>query len=104
MTTFDKREQAFENKFVHDEEIRFKATARRNKMLGNWAAAQLGMTEDATEAYANELVTIGLENQSDDILRRVSKDLAQKNISVEMITLKMEEFYHCALEQIQAGN
>ncbi|WP_439923065.1 DUF1476 domain-containing protein [Nitrobacter sp. JJSN] len=104
MTTFDKREQAFENKFVHDEEIRFKATARRNKMLGNWAAAQLGMTEDAAEAYANELVTIDLENQSDDILRRVSKDLAQKNISVEMITLKMEEFYHCALEQIQAGN
>jgi hypothetical protein len=104
MATFDKREQAFENKFVHDEEIRFKATARRNKMLGNWAAAQLGMTEDAAEAYANELVTIDLENQSDDILRRVSKDLAQKNISVEMITLKMEEFYHCALEQIQAGN
>lgn len=105
MTTFDRREQAFENKFVHDEEIRFKATARRNKMLGNWAAAQFGLTEDAAEAYANELVTMDLENQSDDdILRKVSKDLAQSNVSVEAIALKMDEFYRSALEQIQAGN
>jgi hypothetical protein len=105
MTTFDKREQGFENKFVHDEEIRFKATARRNKMLGNWAAAQIGLTEDAAKAYANELVTTNLENQSDDeILRKVSQDLAQKNVSAKLVTLKMEEFYHFALSQIQAGN
>jgi hypothetical protein len=105
MTTFDKREQAFENNFVHGEEIKFKATAMRNKMLGNWTAAQLGLAEDAAEAYAKELVTMELENQSDDdILRKVSKDLAQKNISVEVIRLKMEEFSRCALQQIQAGN
>lgn len=105
MTTFDKREQGFENKFVHDEEIRFKATARRNKLLGNWAARQLGLTGDAAVAYANELVTADLENQRDeDTLHKVSKDLSQKGISEQQIAKQMEEFYHFALEQIQAGN
>lgn len=74
-------------------------------MLGNWAAAQLGLTEDAAGTYANELVTTNLGNQSDDdILRKVSKDLAQKNVSAQVVALKMEEFYHFALSQIQAGN
>jgi hypothetical protein len=66
MTTFDKREQGFEAKFIHDEELRFKAMARCNKMLGNWAAGQLGLTGDAAVAYANELVTANLESQSSD--------------------------------------
>ena len=66
MTTFDKREEAFEGKFVHDEELRFKATARRNKLLGNWAASQLGLTGVAALAYANELVSAHLENQKDE--------------------------------------
>jgi hypothetical protein len=105
MTTFDKREQGFESKFVHDEELRFKATARRNKMLGNWAAGQLGLTGDAAVAYANELVTADLENQRDeDTLRKVSKDLLQKGISAQEITAKMEQLYLVAVEQIQAGN
>ena len=105
MTTFDKREQGFENQFVHDEEIRFKATARRNKLLGNWAAAQLGLAGDAARGYADELVTADLGNQSDDdTLHRVSKDLAPKGISEQQIAMRMEEFYRFALEQIQAGN
>lgn len=105
MTTFDKREQGFENKFVHDEEIRFKATARRNRLLGNWAAGQLGLTGDAARAYADELVTADLGNQSgDDTLRKVSKDLAPKGISEQQIANRIEEFYRFALEQIQAGN
>jgi hypothetical protein len=105
MTTFDKRERGFESKFVHDEELRFKATARRNKMLGNWAAGQLGLTGDAAAAYANELVTADLENQADDdTLRKVAEDLRPKGISAEEITAKMEELYRSALEQIQAGN
>jgi len=105
MTTFDKREQGFEAKFIHDEELRFKATARCNKMLGNWAAAQLGLTGDAATAYANELVTANLESQnSDDTLHRVSKDLASKGISEQQIARRMDEFLHIALAQIEAGN
>ena len=61
MTTFEKREQAFEAKFIHDEELRFKATARCNKMLGDWAAAQLGLTGDAAASYARGLVAADVE-------------------------------------------
>jgi hypothetical protein len=105
MTTFDKREQGFENKFVHDEEIRFKATARRNKLLGDWAAGQLGLAGDAARAYANELVTADLESQRDeDTLHKVSKDLAPKGISEQQVASRMDEYYRFALEQIQAGN
>jgi hypothetical protein len=104
MTTFDKREQAFEAKFIHDDELRFKAAARCNKMLGNWAAGQLGLTGDAAVAYANELVTANLENQtSDDTLRRVVNDLASKGISKQLVAQKMDEFLHAALAQIEAG-
>jgi hypothetical protein len=103
MTTFDKREQGFEAKFIHDEELRFKATARRNKLLGNWAAGQLGLTGDAATAYANELVTADLGNQSSP-LRKVSNDLAQKGISEQQVAQRMEEFSHIAIEQIEAGN
>ena len=105
MTTFDKREQGFEAKFIHDEELRFKATARCNKMLGNWAAGQLGLTGDAAVAYANELVTTNLQSQTgEDTLRKVLKDLAPKGISQQQIAQKMDEFLGAALQQIQAGN
>lgn len=105
MTTFDKREQGFEAKFIHDEELRFKATARCNKMLGNWAAGQLGLTGDAAVAYANELVTAELASQSSDaILHRVSQDLAKKGISKQQVAQRMNEFLHKALEQIEAGS
>jgi hypothetical protein len=105
MTTFDKREQGFEAKFIHDEELRFKATARCNKMLGNWAAGQLGLTGDAAVAYANELVTTNLESQTDDdTLRKILNDLAPKGISRQQAAQKMDEFFHIALAQIEAGN
>jgi hypothetical protein len=105
MTTFDKREQGFEAKFIHDEELRFKVTARCNKMLGSWAAGQLGLTGDAAVAYANELVTANLESQtSDDILRKVSKDLAPKGIAQQQVAQKMDEYLHAALGQIEAGH
>lgn len=105
MTTFDKREQGFENKFVHDEEIRFKATARRNKLLGDWAALQLGLAGDAARTYTNELVTADLANQRDeDTLHKVSKDLAPTGIPEQEIADRMDEFYRFALEQIQAGS
>ena len=105
MTTFDKREKGFEAKFIHDEELRFKAMARCNKMLGNWAAAQLGLTDDAAVAYANELVTGNLESQSsDDILHKVSKDLAAKGIAEQQVAQRMDELFRVALEQIEAGH
>ena len=105
MTTFDKREQGFEAKFIHDEELRFKAVARCNKMLGNWAATQLGLTGDAATAYANVLVTANLESQSaDDTLRKVANDLAPKGISEQQVAQRMDEFLHLALQQIESGN
>ncbi len=104
MTTFDKREQGFEAKYIHDEELRFKAAARCNKMLGNWAAAQLGLTGEAAANYANDLVTADLESQTmDATLHRVSKDLAKKGISEQQVAKRMNEFLHVALEQIEFG-
>jgi hypothetical protein len=105
MTTFDKREQGFEAKYIHDEELRFKVMARCNKMLGDWAAAQLGLKGDVAANYAKELVTADLENQtSDATLHKVAKDLAQKGISEQQVAKKMNEFLHFALEQIESGN
>lgn len=79
--------------------------ARCNKMLGSWAAGQLGLTGDAAVAYANELVTANLESQtSDDILRKVSKDLAPKGIAQQQVAQKMDEYLHAALGQIEAGH
>ena len=105
MTTFHKREQGFEAKFIHDEELRFKAVARCNKMLGNWAAAQLGLTGDAAATYANELVTANLASQTtDETLHKVSTDLAGKGISEQQVAQKMDAFLHLALQQIEAGN
>jgi hypothetical protein len=104
MTTFDKREQGFEAKYIHDEELRFKAMARCNKMLGDWAAAQLGLKGQAAADYANDLVTTDLENQTTDAtLHRVAKDLSTKGISEQQITKKINEFLHIALEQIESG-
>lgn len=105
MTTFDKREQGFEAKFIHDEELRFKAIARCNKMLGNWAATQLGLSGDAAASYANELVTANLGSQTtEQTLHKVSKDLAPKGVTEQQIARKMDEFLHVALAQIEAGN
>lgn len=104
MTTFDKREQAFESKFVHDEEVRFKAIARSNKLLGNWVAAKLGLTGEAATRYANGLVTAELEHRSgDDTLHKVARDLAPKGVSMQDVASKMDELLHVALEQIKAG-
>ena len=105
MTTFDKREQGFEAKFSHDEETRFKVMARSNKLLGNWAAAQLGLSGDAAVTYANELVTANLESQtSDGTLRKVTKDLAAIGISEQQVAEKLQEYTRIALEQIEASS
>ncbi|WFU37445.1 DUF1476 domain-containing protein [Bradyrhizobium sp. CB82] len=102
MTTFDKREQGFEAKFVHDEELMFKATARSNKMLGIWAAGQLGLSGDAATRYSTELVTANLENKTvDHVLGKVSTDLSGKGISPEQVAQKLQEFLHQAVQQLK---
>ena len=79
MSTFDDRENAFESKFAHDAEMQFKAEARRNKLLGLWAAALLGKSGDEAEAYAKEVVTSDFEEAGDeDVFRKVCGDLGDK--------------------------
>ena len=103
MTTFDKREQGFETKFAHDAELMFKATARSNKLLGLWAAAQLGLGGDAAARYAAALVTDNLESHTtDEILDRVSGDLAGKGITQAQVAAKLQECLHQALGLIEA--
>ena len=101
MTTFDKREEGFEKQFAHDEELRFKAMARRNKLLGLWAASVLGKSGAEAEAYAKEIVMADFEEPGeDDVFRRVQKDLASKGITDQQIRTKMSEFLAQAAEQI----
>ncbi len=79
MSTFEDRENAFENKFAHDAEMQFKAEARRNKLLGLWAAELLGKTGDDAEAYAKDVVKSDFEEAGDeDVYRKVSGDLGDK--------------------------
>lgn len=79
MTTFDDRENAFENKFAHDAEMQFKADARRNKLLGLWAAGLMGLEGAAAEAYAQEVVKSDFEEAGhEDVYRKVSGDLGGK--------------------------
>ncbi|MCP3389831.1 DUF1476 domain-containing protein [Bradyrhizobium sp. CCGB12] len=103
MTTFDKREQGFEAKFAHDEELMFKATARSNKLLGLWAASQLGLSGDAAASYATALVTDNLERQTiDDVVNRVSDDLAAKGVAREQVAQKLLECLRQAMHQLEA--
>jgi hypothetical protein len=102
MTTFDKREEGFEKKFAHDEELKFKAFARRNKMLGMWAAGVLGKSGPEAEAYAKEVVMADLEEPGDnDLVHKLTKDLVGKGIAEPQIRAKMTEFLAQAVEQIK---
>jgi len=103
MTTFDKREEGFEKKFAHDEELKFKATARRNKLLGLWAAAMLGKTGADADAYSKDVVAADFEEAGDDdVVRKVVKDLAGKATEAD-IRSKMQELLAEAVKQIQTG-
>ena len=95
MTTFDDRENAFENKYAHDAEMQFKAEARRNKLLGLWAAELLGKVGDEADAYAKEVVKADFEEAGDeDVFRKVSADLGNKadeaTIRKQMAALMVE--------------
>src|SRR3954464_11153984 len=106
MTTFDKREEGFEKKFAHDEELRFKANARRNKMLGLWAAEKLGLAGPAAEMYAKEVVVADFEEAGDDdVLRTESKDFKAKGVaqSHQQIRQTMDALKAGDLDQLKAG-
>ena len=106
MTTFDKREEGFEKKFALDEEQRFKAEARRNKLLGLWAAEQLGLSGEEANAYAREVVAAEIEAGGEaGVLRKVTGDLAGKGAAIpeQQIRIKMQELMTQAVAQVKAG-
>ena len=105
MTTFDAREQAFENLFAHDEELRFKTINRRNRLLGLWAAGRLGLDDKETKHYAQTLVMTDIEHHSDDdILHMILDDLHEAAIEITQAELhaKMQELLPVAHQQVMA--
>jgi hypothetical protein len=106
MTTFDKREEGFEKKFALDEEQKFKALARRNKLLGLWAAEKLELRGDAAASYAKTVVAAEFgEGGSADVVRKVMSDLAIKGVAVteQEIRAKVTELAALAAAQVKAG-
>lgn len=105
MPQFDDREKAFENKFVHDQELAFKAMARRNKLLGLWAAAQMGITGPSADEYAKEVVKADFQEAGDeDVFRKVRGDLDAKGVDVSdhQIRREMETLLDTARQQIMS--
>jgi hypothetical protein len=103
MTTFDQREAGFEKKFALDEEQKFKAEARRNRLLGLWAAEQLGLSGDAASAYSSEVVAADFQESGDgDVLRKVANDLSAKGVTEQQVRLKMDELMATAILQVKA--
>ena len=106
MTTFDKREEGFEKQFAHDEELKFRAEARRDKLLGLWVAEKLGLSGDAAKDYAKAVVAADFEEAGDaDMVRKVMGDLAAKAVAMTeaQIRAKMDELMVQAIVQVKAG-
>ena len=105
MSGFDKRREGYESKFAHDQDLKFKATARRNKLLGLWAAEKLGLSGSAAEDYAKEVVKADFEEVGEeDVFRKVRTDFDAKKVDVSdhQIRREMEELMAKAVEQIQS--
>ncbi len=106
MTTFDKREEGFEKKFAHDEELKFKAAARRNKLLGLWAAEKMGLAGAEAEAYAKEVVMSEFQEVGDhDVYRKIRQDFDGKKLPIadQDIRRVMDELMEQAIAQIKAS-
>jgi len=106
MSTFDEREKAFEKKFAHDEELKFKAEARRNKMTAEWAAGKLGMTGPSVEDYVKAVCRADLQEAGDaDVVRKISADFASHKVSIsdDEIRAKLQEFLAKAVAEVEAG-
>ena len=105
MTNFEDREKGYERKFAQDEELKFKATARRNKLLGLWAAEQLGITGDQAQTYAREVIKADLEIPGDDdVFRKIRRDFDAKGVqkSDHQIRSKMVDLMGVAVGQIES--
>ena len=106
MTTFDKREDAAEKKYAHDEELTFKATARRNKYLGLWAAEKLGLSGDQAAEYAKSVVMADFQEAGDDdVVRKVLADFAASKVdqSEHQVRRTMDELMGKAVAEIKGG-
>jgi hypothetical protein len=104
MTSFDDREQAFEAKFAHDEDLKFRVLARRDKLVGLWAAGLLGKTGDEADAYAKQVILSDLEEPGDaDIIRKLVADLAPLGIDEAAIAAKLAEQAAEAARQLMEG-
>lgn len=106
MSLFNDREDAFEKQFAHDQELRFKATARRNKLVGLWAAERLGKTGPEAEAYARSVVEADFQEPGDgDVRRKIRQDLesAGKTIDEAELGRRMDQLLMQAVEDIKAG-
>ena len=104
MTTFDKREEAFEKRFALDEELKFKAMVRRNRLLGQWAAEHLGLSGDAATAYARETVAGAFAQGGEaTVVARVARDLSAKGVTEDAIRVQMRELMVQAVAQVKAG-
>ncbi len=106
MTTFDKREEGFEKQFAHDEELKFKAMSRRNKLLGLWAAEKLGLSGAEAEDYAKSVVLADFEEAGDhDVFRKIRQDFDAKGVaqSDHQIRRTMEELLAKAVADIKAS-
>ncbi len=89
MTDFKDREQAFEAKFAHDEDMKFRATARRNRLLGEWAADKMGLTPEEREAYGKAVVQADFEEAGDeDVIRKVLGDLTSAGVDCDDATVR----------------
>lgn len=105
-TSFDKRQEGFEKKFALDEEQKFKAEARRNKLLGLWVAEKLGITGDAAAAYAKEVIAADFEQPGDnDVVHKVMRDLAAKGVALTepQLRVQMDTLMAEAIAQVKAG-
>lgn len=106
MTTFEERQKGYEAKFARDEELKFKATARRNRMLGQWAAGRLGLSGAEAEEYAKSVVRADFaEPGDDDVIRKVMDDFAAKGVPAreDEIREKLVDLMAEAVAQIEAG-
>jgi hypothetical protein len=105
MTTFDKREEGFEKQFAHDEELKFKATARSNKLIGLWAAEKLGLNGAEAEAYAKAVVMSALDDAAHDVFGKLRKDFDAKGVALSdhQIRRTMDELMAKAIAEVKAS-
>jgi hypothetical protein len=102
MTTFDERERAFEKKYSMDQEFRFKAKARRNKLVGEWAAAKLGLSGPAVGNYIKEVVDADVVGAGEGAYRKLATDLATVGVATEDLQKVMNDFLETAVRQLEA--